>query len=206
MIKPTFRPVSFNQDNAVNQKLITKMFAKLGYAISLAHDGQRAVDMWSNDPSFDVIFMDMQMPVMDGLEATRRIRETRDVMPQPYIIALTANVTIQDKDRCLESGMNEYLSKPIKMQDLVSSLENLGVRKLAGQFMVARRGSSSSAKLPMELRSKDGSSGKLHNGSGGRSNVSRTLSRHKLMAMMLDQPIETIAEQSGGDVRSVDSG
>ncbi|KAJ3053602.1 hypothetical protein HK097_003869 [Rhizophlyctis rosea] len=134
------------EDNAINQKLITKMFAKLGYTVTLANDGSEAVAVWKREMEvgfgvgvggrgFDVIFMDMQMPVMDGLEATRRIR-AESGGGGIYIIALTANATTQDRDKCLQSGMNEFLAKPVKMQELVVALEGVGRRKLQQGLLV----------------------------------------------------------------------
>ena len=74
--------------------------------------------------AYDVILMDMQMPRMDGLSATRKIRELNDVQ-QPHIIALTANAFEEDKQRCFEAGMNDFLSKPIIFDNLVESLERV---------------------------------------------------------------------------------
>jgi len=73
---------------------------------------------------YDVVLMDMQMPEMDGLEATRRVRDDFPAERQPYIIALTANAMEGDRDRCLEAGMDDYLSKPVKLDALSKALVN----------------------------------------------------------------------------------
>ncbi|MGC4104101.1 response regulator [Ferruginibacter sp.] len=107
------------EDNLVNQKLALKILSKLGFEAELAENGRIAVDMAEKN-NYDVIFMDMQMPEMDGLEATRMIRKTLAV--QPTIIAMTANAMKEDRDQCLESGMDDFLSKPVKLEELVNML------------------------------------------------------------------------------------
>ena len=105
------------EDNVVNQKLATFMLGKAGYQVTVAGNGAEAVRMFSDAPdSFDLIFMDVQMPVMDGIEATAEIRGTgfRDIP----IIAMTAETMQGDRERCLAAGMDDYISKPIK-RDLV---------------------------------------------------------------------------------------
>lgn len=109
------------EDNIINQKLILKILLKLGYQTSLANNGVEAVEM-CNSKSFDLIFMDVLMPIMDGLEATRIIR--RDLQHQPNIIAMTANAMPEDKEACLKSGMDNYISKPFNIPDLLKMLEN----------------------------------------------------------------------------------
>jgi CheY-like chemotaxis protein len=103
------------EDNPVNQKLALLMLAKGGYQADLAVNGQEAVDKYAADPQgYDLIFMDMQMPVMDGLTATRTLRE-RGFGEVP-IIAMTANAMREDRDRCLRAGMDDYIAKPIKRE------------------------------------------------------------------------------------------
>ena len=103
------------EDNAVNQKLALLMLQKGGYQADLAQNGQEAVDKYAADPQgYDLIFMDMQMPVMDGLTATRTLRE-RGFTEVP-IIAMTANAMREDRERCLEAGMDDYIPKPIKRE------------------------------------------------------------------------------------------
>jgi len=104
------------EDNPVNQVLIKRMLQKLGFASSLAVNGIEAVKMFSQDP-FDFIFMDVQMPVMDGLEATREIRKISGGI-NPVIIALTANAMEKDREICLEAGMNDYLPKPVILEEV----------------------------------------------------------------------------------------
>jgi signal transduction histidine kinase/ligand-binding sensor domain-containing protein/DNA-binding response OmpR family regulator len=109
------------EDNAVNQKLAIRILNKLGYEnIDLAQNGLEAIEKL-RDRFYEVILMDMQMPEMDGLEATKAIREQQG--RQPIIIAMTANAMQGDRDLCLQVGMNEYLTKPIKLDALVDALQ-----------------------------------------------------------------------------------
>jgi two-component system, sensor histidine kinase and response regulator len=108
------------EDNLVNQKLTLKILSKLGFeATALAENGEVAVEMASLQ-AYDMILMDVQMPEMDGLEATRIIRQRIEI--QPVIIAMTANAMKEDKDECLRAGMNDFLSKPVKLEELVDML------------------------------------------------------------------------------------
>ncbi|BAU56290.1 hybrid sensor histidine kinase/response regulator [Mucilaginibacter gotjawali] len=108
------------EDNLINQKLITKVIARLGYTPEVVNNGKQVLEMLEND-FYDIILMDVQMPEMDGLETTRiiRMQDTR----QPYIIAMTASAMAEDKAACLEAGMNYFISKPISITDLVVVLE-----------------------------------------------------------------------------------
>ncbi|WP_380282451.1 response regulator [Kitasatospora purpeofusca] len=109
------------EDNPVNQQLATLLLKKLGYGIEIVEDGSQAVDA-ARDGSYDVILMDVQMPVMDGLEATRTIGRVIADDRRPYIIAMTANAMQGDREACLAAGMNDYISKPIKMEQLAEAL------------------------------------------------------------------------------------
>jgi len=108
------------EDNAVNQKLAIKMLNKLGYQPELAQNGRDVLELVGQD-HYDIILMDVQMPEMDGLEATRMIRTCLDI--QPVIIAVTANVMLGDRDECMQSGMDDYISKPIELNELMDQLE-----------------------------------------------------------------------------------
>ncbi|HKZ38816.1 MAG TPA: response regulator, partial [Chryseolinea sp.] len=109
------------EDNPVNQKLAVRILNKLGYQhIEVAQNGLEALEKLSKR-FYEVILMDMQMPEMDGLEATKMIRLKEE--RQPIIIAMTANAMQGDRDLCLQVGMNEYLTKPIKLEALMSALE-----------------------------------------------------------------------------------
>ncbi len=104
------------EDNAINQKLAVRVLNKLGYEPKLANNGKEAVDMMHVYP-YNLILMDMQMPEMDGLEATKTIR-MQETIKQPSIVAMTANVLPEDKERCAEAGMNGFISKPFKLEEL----------------------------------------------------------------------------------------
>jgi len=108
------------EDNLVNQKIATKILASLGYKTSIANNGKEVMEIVSNE-HFDVILMDVQMPEMDGLEATKMIRTCLEI--QPVIIALTANAMQGDKDACMQAGMDDYMSKPIELKELLNQLE-----------------------------------------------------------------------------------
>ena len=110
------------EDNLVNQKLATMMLTKAGYSVQVAANGLLAVETYTKNPEqFDLILMDIQMPEMDGLEATRRIRELG--FTDVPIIAMTANAMKGDREECLEAGMNDYISKPIKREIVFKILE-----------------------------------------------------------------------------------
>ncbi len=108
------------EDNPVNQKWTIKILTKLGYQPELANNGKQVLDIVSNR-QYDLILMDVQMPEMDGLEATRMIRLCLDA--QPVIIAMTANVMQGDRQDCIQSGMDDYISKPVELNELVGMLE-----------------------------------------------------------------------------------
>ena len=111
-------------DNIINQKVATRLLQQLGYASDLAATGAQAIASLSTKP-YDVVFMDVQMPGMDGLEATRRIREAERLEQRApvRIIAMTANAMLGDRDKCLAAGMNDYLAKPVRPEALQAALE-----------------------------------------------------------------------------------
>ncbi len=112
------------EDNPVNQKLASLMLKKAGYQVEVAGNGHEALEKYTAAPdAIDLIFMDVQMPVMDGLEATRAIREMGfTTVP---IVAMTAQAMDGDRETCLENGMSDYLSKPIKREEVFAMLDKL---------------------------------------------------------------------------------
>ncbi len=104
------------EDNVVNQKLATALIERWGHRVSVADDGQVALDLLAHG-QFDLVLMDMMMPVLDGLEATRRFRAAEQGRRTP-IVAMTANVMQGDRERCLQAGMDDYISKPIETTEL----------------------------------------------------------------------------------------
>lgn len=110
------------EDSAVNQKVALLLLKRLGYRADVAEDGDKVLSLLQRE-SYDVILMDIQMPNKDGIETTHIIRQTLPPDQQPYVIALTAAATLKDKTRCLEAGMNAYLSKPIKIKELALALK-----------------------------------------------------------------------------------
>jgi CheY-like chemotaxis protein len=112
------------EDNIVNQKLIIRVLNKLGYQqIEVANNGLEAVEKFS-DQYYDVILMDVQMPEMDGLEATRLIRLKQ--YQQPVIISMTANAMQGDREECMKAGMDDYITKPVKFETLIGVFEKWG--------------------------------------------------------------------------------
>jgi CheY-like chemotaxis protein len=108
------------EDNAVNQKLAIRLLERMGYAAEIANDGLEAIARLEDD-AFDVVLMDVQMPELDGLEATRQIRDRWPDRPV-RIVAMTANAMEGDRETCLAAGMDDYLSKPIRPAALAAAL------------------------------------------------------------------------------------
>jgi CheY-like chemotaxis protein len=106
----------------VNQKVALGYLGRLGYQAEAVANGQEAVDT-VGARRFDLVLMDLQMPVLDGLEATRRIRAQVPKELQPFIVALTANAMPGDREICLGAGMDDYLAKPVKVEELQSMIQ-----------------------------------------------------------------------------------
>ncbi|GJM40525.1 MAG: hypothetical protein DHS20C20_08070 [Ardenticatenaceae bacterium] len=111
------------EDNRINQKVCLGMLKRLGYEAAVANNGVQALAALSQN-AYDVVLMDIQMPEMDGVSTTHRIRSQWPQAKQPYIIAMTANALKGDREEYLSAGMNDYLSKPVRLQDLDQALAN----------------------------------------------------------------------------------
>jgi CheY-like chemotaxis protein len=109
------------EDNAVNQKLALRLLQQMGYRADLASNGIEAIECVARQ-TYDVVLMDVQMPEMDGLEASRRITARWPAGQRPRIVAMTANAMQGDREICLAAGMDDYLSKPIRLDELVEAL------------------------------------------------------------------------------------
>jgi len=113
------------EDNTVNQKVVLALLLKLGYQAEVVSSGVEVI--WSLErQSYDLVFMDIQMPEMNGDEASRRIRQRWSDEERPLIIAMTANAMQGDREKCLEAGMDDYVTKPVSIRDLQSTLERWG--------------------------------------------------------------------------------
>jgi two-component system, sensor histidine kinase and response regulator len=110
------------EDNPINQEVARLILSKRGHVVTVVADGRLAVDAVQRN-AFDVVLMDVEMPNVDGIEATRLIRRDRPALP---IIALTASVSAGEKSRCFDAGMTGYLTKPFKPHELFATIENLG--------------------------------------------------------------------------------
>jgi CheY-like chemotaxis protein/HPt (histidine-containing phosphotransfer) domain-containing protein len=108
-------------DNAVNQKVAISMLARMGYTCEIANNGREAVLAVQNT-TYDVVLMDVLMPELDGIRASQAIRTLADVTIQPRIVAMTANAMEGDRETCLEAGMDDYVSKPVRVEELVTAL------------------------------------------------------------------------------------
>jgi CheY-like chemotaxis protein len=118
------------EDNVVNQKLALRLLSQMGYRADVSANGLEVLQAVKRQP-YDVILMDVQMPEMDGLEATRRLCAELPAEKRPRIIAMTANAMQGDREMCLEAGMDDYLSKPIRVDELVNAL-NLAKMRSGG--------------------------------------------------------------------------
>jgi CheY-like chemotaxis protein len=122
------------EDNVINQRLLALMLKRLNYEVHVADNGYAAIQAWK-DRDFDLILMDMQMPHLDGLEATRQIRKAEGLgRKRVPIMAVTANARPEDRAACLAAGMDDYLSKPIRSDELVEKVK----RAISGSSPLAR--------------------------------------------------------------------
>jgi two-component system sensor histidine kinase/response regulator len=122
---PNRRRVLVAEDNQVNQRLAMRLLEKRGYTVSVVGDGRAAVDVLRTD-RFDLVFMDIQMPEMDGLQATEAIRVREQLTGEHIpIIAMTAHALKGDQERCLAAGMDGYVSKPIRTEELDTAIERV---------------------------------------------------------------------------------
>jgi len=124
-------------DNLINQKVAQRVLQQMGYKATVTGNGKEAVDALERE-RFDLIFMDLQMPEMNGLEATQLIRERQqdssqfpNLHPPVIIIAMTASAMVGDRDKCLATGMDDYVAKPVRPEDVRTALERWGVKVLA---------------------------------------------------------------------------
>lgn len=118
---PRPEPILVVEDNPVNQKVLAALLRKRGYEVDVANDGAQAIQLVA-EKKYGLILMDLQMPVLDGLEAARLIRSFEGC-PQPPIIAITAYTLNNEKQKCLEAGMNGYLPKPVDTETLFDCVE-----------------------------------------------------------------------------------
>ncbi len=118
------------EDNVINQKVALHMLSHLGYQADLAANGVQVLDALAQK-RYDLVFMDVQMPMMDGLETSRTIRQDMADTQRPRIVAMTANATESDRQACLDAGMDDYISKPFQIDRLVTALKQCPVRSSA---------------------------------------------------------------------------
>jgi len=123
------------EDNRVNQRLATRLLEKQGHIVTLAANGEEAVAAWAEadrEAPFDLVFMDVQMPVLDGLQATTAIRKGEEKTGRHVaIVAMTAHAMQGDRERCLAAGMDDYLSKPLVQKELLDLLARLATGRLS---------------------------------------------------------------------------
>jgi CheY-like chemotaxis protein len=130
-MEDSVKAIMLVEDNKLNQRLMESSLRRFGFQIDLAGNGLEAVEKYQANPTkYSLIIMDIMMPIMDGLEATRQIRifEQLNNIRIP-IIALTANTFNADRERCLSYGMDDYLAKPLNMELLAQSFRSLGIIK-----------------------------------------------------------------------------
>lgn len=118
------------EDNHVNQRVALRMLEAMGYRADVAGNGREALEALRRQP-YDLVLMDVHMPEMDGLTAARRIRELPATAQRPWIIALTASATADDRDACLAAGMDAYLTKPVRRESLCAAIEHAAVSRVA---------------------------------------------------------------------------
>lgn len=121
VLTPSKLRILLAEDNIINQRVAARILDRLGYRVDIAANGQEVIEAF-NRQAYDLVFMDVHMPEMDGLRATQYLRENLPSDQQPHIIAMTASSESEERDRCMQAGMNDFLPKPIKMEPLQKAL------------------------------------------------------------------------------------
>ncbi|MEO0539394.1 MAG: CHASE2 domain-containing protein [Cyanobacteria bacterium P01_A01_bin.105] len=124
VVPPNPLRILIAEDNPVNQRVAQRLLELLGYGSDVVGSGEAVIEALQHRV-YDVVLMDMRMPGMDGVEATRRVRKLGRQIAQPWIVAMTANAVAEDRQRCLTAGMNDYLSKPIRRETLSQALRKV---------------------------------------------------------------------------------
>jgi signal transduction histidine kinase/DNA-binding response OmpR family regulator/HPt (histidine-containing phosphotransfer) domain-containing protein len=172
------------EDNRVNQRLAIRLLEKQGHHVTLAETGRDAVAAWADaerGSPFDLVFMDVQMPEMDGLQATAAIREQEQKTGQHVpIVAMTAHAMQGDRDRCLAAGMDDYLSKPLLLKELIDLLARLA----AGRLTATRPAASAADDAPAPVWSPDAA---LAGVDGDREIL------HEVVAVLLETALDSMA-------------
>ncbi|MEO1132352.1 MAG: PAS domain S-box protein [Cyanobacteria bacterium J06639_1] len=140
-LRPNAPRVLVVEDVPVNRTVARQMLACLGYATDVAGHGREALRILRT-ADYDIAFMDLQMPTMDGLEATRRIRQLGNAIHQPYIIAMTAHAAPRDREACLRAGMDDYIAKPLRLHALDTVLQRCTRERFPASTAIARVKSS----------------------------------------------------------------
>ncbi|MEI6262457.1 MAG: ATP-binding protein, partial [Deltaproteobacteria bacterium] len=138
------------EDNSINQQLLSELLTQIGITVELVGDGQEAVSMVSASAPFDAVLMDLQMPVMDGYEATRLIRMMKSAEELP-ILAITAHAMTEERGRCLAAGMNGHISKPINPDELYKTLVQWVQPRNCKDSLIAAPRNKPDTALPAEL-------------------------------------------------------
>ena len=129
------------EDHPNNQKLACHVLGRMGYRVDVAANGLEALEALARQP-YDVVLMDMQMPEMDGLDATREIRRRWPDPHGPEIVAMTANAMQGDRELCLAAGMDDYISKPLRLQALVQAIEGCAERRATAKEALTNAGAT----------------------------------------------------------------
>jgi PAS domain S-box-containing protein len=137
------------EDNLVNQQVMIRMLGKLGYEANVVNNGREALEALASQP-YDLIFMDLMMPEMDGLEATRQIVAAYPPQTRPRIVAVTANALNTDRATCIRAGMQDYIAKPFQIETLAHAIRQWGTTSLASPVAAAvEAGDAPGAKVPV---------------------------------------------------------